>query len=122
MLYKNISKTIFKQNKCWRENDLKGYNDLAKTLTSQMADCRIKPAQETMGDESADCFGTWVKMIEDNEPIGEPSEEYKDVDKINEYISKWFIKPFARVLGMSDLEDNMDSKLVDSINESKGES
>ncbi len=121
-LYQDIARSKLEAEKCRRRSDLKGYSDMIKTISIQMADSNIKPVQKNaIGDENSDCWGTWVRMIEDNEPVGEVSEEYKDVDKIEKYIDKWFIKPFARVLGLTDSEENFDEKLKEAIIESKGD-
>lgn len=110
-LYRDIAKTRLEQEKCRRRNDIKGYADLSKVLSTQMGDGNIKPAQKNaISDENADCWGVWTQMIEENEPVGEASNEYKDVDGIYKYILKWFIKPFGRVLGLTDLEDSFDNK------------
>ena len=46
----------------------------------------------------------WV--IEQERPIGEPCEQFKDVDKISTYITKWFTRQMQRVFDLSTGEED----------------
>lgn len=116
MIYQEISKSRLEGEKSRRNGDLRGYSDMMKVISTLMTDSNIKPVQKNVqGDDNIDCWGNWCKLIEENEPVGEASEEYKDVDGIQKYIFKWFIKPFARVLGLTGADEEIDVKVKESI-------
>ena len=66
-----------------------------------MADANLKP-KELKGESDKDDFslGTWIQRWEETKPIPEPSEEFKDVDGIEKYFNRCFVKPFRKVLGI----------------------
>ena len=52
----------------------------------------MKPSQtndNALADQNT--FGTLIKKWETERPIGEPDEEWKDVDEIERYISTFFL-------------------------------
>ena len=112
-LYQEIASCRLEAEKCKAEGDRKAYAETMKMASQLMGDSNIKPAQKTsLAEEGMDNWGAWVSMIENNEPIGEAMEDYKDVDGIRKYINKWFVRPFGRALGLTsgdeilDYEDN----------------
>ena len=75
--------------------------DSMKSLTDLMANCNLTPRQasETANSSSTQmCLGQLIKRIEDEEPIPEPSEEFKDPDGIRKYISTFFFGHLAKAL------------------------
>lgn len=42
----------------------------------------------------------WIKKVEDEEPIAEVDEEFKDVDGIANYIYKWFTGHLKKMIGL----------------------
>lgn len=122
MIYQEISKSRLEAEKSRRNGDLRGYSDMMKVISTLMTDSNIKPVQKNVqGDDNIDCWGNWCKLIEENEPIGEASEEYQDVDGIRRYINKWFVTPFARVLGLSGADGELNEKVIEAIQEAQKE-
>ena len=100
MLYENISRTQLEAEKSRRSGNLQMYEKMMSTLSKLMGDGNIKPVQEnTVSDDEAS-FGLFIKKIEDEEPIPEPLDEFKDVDGFRKYINEWFVKPFARIFDL----------------------
>lgn len=60
-----------------------------------------KPAPETeeLGEATEKTpFGEWIRQIEEDRPIPEPTDEFKDVDKLKEYIETWFVGGLCNML------------------------
>lgn len=110
MLYEDIAKTRLEADRARKNGNLSLYEKLMNTVSKLMNDANIKPVQETAADnEGLSTWGQWVKKIEEEEPIPEPREEFKDVDRIEKYINKWFVGHFKKILGI-------ESKNISDIN------
>lgn len=72
-----------------------------KALQSLFTDANIKPTQET-GANATDqaTFGTLIRQFENEHPIPEPEEEWKDVDGVRKYMRVWFLGHLSRMLGL----------------------
>lgn len=75
--------------------------DLDKTYQDLLDTANLKPKQ-TNSDALAEdrTFGQLIKIWENENPIPEPSEEFKDVDKIGRYISVFFLGHLAKMVGI----------------------
>lgn len=105
-IYREIAKSTLEAEKCRRSGDRKGYTELLSNISKLMADGNIKPVQNTnTGEEDNNNWSYWVAKIEETEPIGETQENLKDIDNFEKYVNKWFIKPFARVLGLNEKDE-----------------
>lgn len=72
-----------------------------KTLQDLLGSANIKPVQETGANSTEQMtFGTLIKKFENDKPIPEPDEEFKDVDGIMKYISIWFFGHLCKMLGI----------------------
>ena len=110
MLYQNISRTQLEAEKARRNGNPAMYEKMMSTLSKLMGDGNIKPVQENSVSDDEASFGLFIKRIENEEPIPEALEEFKDVDGFKKYIEEWFVKPFARIFdldmqGSSEVED-----------------
>ena len=79
------------------ENTEKLYSQYNATLDS----AALKPKQNvesTLVEQNT--FGTLIKKWENEEPIPEPTEEWKDVDNIVHYISVWFLGHLCKMIGI----------------------
>jgi hypothetical protein len=101
MLYEEMAKTRLEAERARRKGELNTYSKLMSTLSSLANDANIKPIQETGEDGKLATWGEWVKLIEETEPIPEAGEDFQDIDKIEYYFNKFFVKPFARVFGIA---------------------
>jgi hypothetical protein len=87
--------------------DNKSVDKELKTLQDLLGSANIKPAQETGANAVEQAtFGTLIKKYENERPIPEPDEEWKDVDGIRKYISVWFLGHLSRMMGYKN--ENMD--------------
>ena len=76
-------------------------------VSKLMTDGNIKPIQEaSIAEDDTATWGKWINLIEQERPIGEASEQFKDVDKISSYITKWFTRQMQRVFDLSTGEEN----------------
>lgn len=111
MLYENMSRTQLEAEKARRNGNLVAYEKMMTTLSKLMADGNIKPVQESSVSDDDASFGNFINKIENEEPIPEPLEFFKDVDNFRKYVTEWFVKPFARVFELdsdSVLEEDED--------------
>ena len=71
-----------------------------KTLQDLLGSSNLKPVQET-GANAVDqeSFGTLIKKWENERPIPEPDEAWKDVDGIGKYVRTFFLGHLARLFG-----------------------
>lgn len=103
-IYKDLAVNELKKSKCQNSTDYKRYIDIQSAL---MNDANIKPIQDK-GDDSLSTWGLWIKKIEEEEPIPEAIDEFKDVDGILGYIQKFFVKHMSRIFGLE--EDDIDEE------------
>ena len=70
-------------------------------LDKLMNSANLQPKQN-IGNAATDSltFGQLIEKWEEEEPIPEPSEEFKDVDGIGKYIRVWFTGWLSKALGL----------------------
>lgn len=72
-----------------------------KTLQDLLGSSNLKPVQETGANAvEQESFGTLIKKFENERPIPEPDERWKDVDGIGKYLKVWFLGHLARMVGL----------------------
>lgn len=84
--------------------DRKANRDVTKKLESLdklMAAANLQPKQN-VGNAATDSltFGQLIEKWEEEKPIPEPSEEFKDVDGIGKYLRVWFTGWLSKALGL----------------------
>lgn len=84
--------------------DRKASRDVTKKLDALdklMNSARLQPKQN-VDNSAADSltFGQLIEKWENEKPIPEPSEEFKDVDGIGKYIRVWFTGWLSKALGL----------------------
>lgn len=74
------------------------------SLNNLMDSANLKPKQNA-GNASSDTlsYGQQIEKLEMTRPISEPSEEFKDVDRIKKYISTWFLGHIAKAFGLNNV-------------------
>lgn len=85
-----------------------------KTLQDLLGSSNLKPVQETGANSvEHETFGTLIKKWENEHPIPEPDEKWKDVDGILKYITVFFTGHLARMLGKldGDLKDEYEKEM-----------
>ena len=111
MLYENMAKTQLEAEKSRKSGNLVAYEKMMSTLSKLMTDGNIKPVQESGVSDDDACFGQFINKIENEEPIPEPLDSFKDIDGFKKYVTEWFVKPFARVFELdsdSEIGDDED--------------
>ncbi|MEI2465004.1 hypothetical protein [Niallia taxi] len=72
-----------------------------KTLQDLLGSSNLKPVQETGANAvEQETFGTLIKKYENEKPIPEPEERWKDVDKVSKYVRVFFLGHLTRMLGL----------------------
>lgn len=106
-IYKNIAVAQLQADEAIAKGRTNDYKNLMKVISDLMNDAKIKPLQDTgENDGGLSTWGQWVAKIEEEEPIPEPSEEFKDVDNIRKYVDKWFVGHMKRILGITSKIDS----------------
>ena len=111
-LYRSYVITLHKSEEAIHNGNVSEYEKLQRTASAQMNDARIKPLQETGFDENSTAtFGQFMEKIENERPIPEPLDIFKDVDGIKKYITKWFTNQMQRALDLRSKNDDIESVL-----------
>ena len=116
-LFRELSELEVQNSKARQEGDKNAYKNLSELVSKKMSDANIKPAQKKiLGEEDGEILGVMIREIENNEPIAECLPQFKDVDGIESLIVRTFLKPFARVYGLANGEEEIE--LSDEMKES----
>lgn len=111
-IYKNICVARHKSNIAIAKNEVVDFERFRKVISSLMNDAKIKPVQETGFDEgSTASYGQFIEKLENERPIPEATEEFKDVDGIKKYFLKWFTKQMQRALDLRSKNDDIDEEI-----------
>lgn len=109
-IFKSIVIAQLNVQKAQLDGDQKRWTDATKTLQDLMNTAKIQPKQR---DDSAlveqNTFGTLIKRWEEEKPIPEPAEEWKDVDGIKRYIGAYFLGHLSKMFKI----DNEWSEIYD---------
>ena len=72
---------------------------LVKSLQDLLTSSNVKPVQESGANSLEQAsFGVLIKKWENEKPIPEPLDEFKDVDGIKKYMSVWFVGHLSKML------------------------
>lgn len=87
-----------KLKKAFKDNNTIDIEKLRKTISSTEADLNIS-AKQKKDDMGRDTFGNFIKMIENDEPIPEARDEFKDVDGIWGLVKRYVVGYLPVMLG-----------------------
>lgn len=75
---------------------------LVNQFNTSLASANMQPKQKSDSEYLTDnqCFGLKIKEWEDEEPISEVDERFKDVDKIKHYYFVWFLGHLCKMIGL----------------------
>lgn len=92
----------FAQMNLWKaQKSGQSTKDLVKTLNELMDAARLQPKQNVANAANDSLsFGQLIEKWEQEEPIPEPSPEFKDVDGIGKYIRVWFFGHLCKAIGV----------------------
>ena len=82
--------------------------DLTKTFQDLLASANLQPKQtkdNTLAEQNT--FGTLIRKWENEQPIPEPDEEWKDVDGIAKYITVYFLGHLCKMMGIKNSYSRM---------------
>lgn len=83
-----------------KRNEGKDVDKQVKMLNDLMTAAGIKPVQEnSSASAEQDVFGLWIKKLENERPVSDPSPEWADVDGIRKYIQTFLLHPLLRLFG-----------------------
>lgn len=103
LIFRQIAKSLLQGEKALKEGNISGFEKMNNLVSKLMGDNNIKPIQEAnLAEDDSQGWGVWVNRVETERPVGEACEQFKDVDKISSYITKWFTKQMQRVFDLSD--------------------
>ena len=103
LIFRQIAKALLEGEKAIKSGNTAGFEKMNNLVSKLMNDGNIKPIQEaTIAEEDTQCWGVWVNRIETERPVGEAGEQFRDVDKISSYITKWFTKQMQRAFALGD--------------------
>lgn len=99
LLFKRICFKELDINKAQKEG--RDTKELDKTLQELMASMNLKPSQNTSNAlTEAKTFGQLIQKWENEKPIPECEEEFKDIDKIGLYIDVFFKGHLSKMMGL----------------------
>lgn len=92
---------------------------LINQFNTSLASANLQPKQKSDSEMLTDnqCFGMKIKEWENEEPIDEPEERFKDVDGIKHYITVWFLGHLSKMVGLKNkytaaLEDEYNAEVA----------
>ena len=91
----------------------KSTKDIDKSIQDTMSSLGIKPSQSNL-DALADTqtFGQLIERWENERPIPEPTEEFRDVDKIGLYIDVFFKGHLSKMMGLKNAFSSIYEKYI----------
>jgi len=113
LLEMQINKAIQKGDKI--EQLMNAYNTL-------LGSANVKPVQtndNTLAEQNT--LGTLIKKWENEKPIPEPSEDWKDVDRIGKYITIYFLGHLCKMMGIKNSYSRMYEEEMDKYKVNKPE-
>ena len=107
LIFEQIAKCLLRGEKALKKDNDVAFEKMNNMVSKLMTDGNIKPIQEaSVAEDDTATWGKWINLIEQERPIGEPCEQFKDVDKISSYITKWFTRQMQRVFDLSTGEED----------------
>lgn len=97
-----IIRICFKLLDIWKaQRSGKDTSQLDKSLNDLMNAANLQPRQNVANAATDSLtFGQLIEKWEQEKPIPEPAEEFKDVDGIGKYLRVWFAGHLAKALGL----------------------
>ena len=111
LIFEQIAKCLLRGEKALKKDNDVAFEKMNNMVSKLMTDGNIKPIQEaSVAEDDTATWGKWINLIEQERPIGEPCEQFKDVDKISTYITKWFTRQMQRVFFFFICDDDDDDQ------------
>lgn len=111
LLFKRICFKELEIDKAQRDG--KDTKELDATLQNLMGSLNVKPSQKTSKELTDSLtFGQLIDKWEQEKPIPEPEEEFKDVDKIGLYIDVFFKGHLSKMMGLKNAFSSIYEKFM----------
>ena len=125
----NKAQELLFKRVCFKELDIdkaqkagKDTKELDKTLQELLGSLNLKPSQNNSNAlTEAKTFGQLIEKWENEKPIPEPDEEFKDVDKIGLYIDVFFKGHLSKMMGLKNGFSSIYEKFMKKYTVSKPE-
>lgn len=117
----NKAQEILFQRICFKELDIdkaqksgKDTKELDKTLQDLMGSLSVKPNQSSSNAlTEAKTFGQLIDKWEEEQPVPEPEEVFKDVDRIGTLIDVFFKGHLSKMMGLKNAFSSLYEKFMD---------
>lgn len=125
----NKAQELLFKRVCFKELDIdkaqkagRDTKELDKTLQELLGSLNLKPSQNNSNAlTEAKTFGQLIEKWENEKPIPEPEEEFKDVDKIGLYIDVFFKGHLSKMMGLKNGFSSIYEKFMKKYTVSKPE-
>ena len=98
-IFKNIAVAQLVCQRAQTRGSVKEITDSVKMLQDLLSSANLKPSQNNDSKLiEQNTFGTFIKKIENEKPIGRPSQEWEDVDGVKKYIDTFFFGHLCNAL------------------------
>lgn len=105
-IIKDIAISQILKERAIQKNDVSTFNKLSDLLSKKMGDLDVLPSKSKIGDDENVTLGTLIEIIQKNDPIPEPDEEFLDVNKIEKHWGKYFREGWQNVWGLGTGDKN----------------
>lgn len=113
-LVKDLCVLELQKNKALLDGKIDVYQKLIDTCQRTLDRANLTPKQEDANDKNAEKpIGVMIDMFENEMPIPEPYEEWKDVDGIMKLIQVYFIGHLCKMLGLKNKYSHMYEEEMD---------
>ncbi len=118
LLFKRICFKELEIEKAQKEK--RDTKELDKTLQELMGSLQVKPSQSNSNAlTEAKTFGQLISKWEEEKPIPEPDEEFKDVDKMGLYVDVFFKGHLSKMMGLKNAFSSLYDKFIKKYTVSK---
>jgi len=108
MLVRELCIIKLQSNLALQDNNVELYTKLIKTYQDTMKSANLQPLQQDENDKASEKpIGVMIQMFENERPISEPREEWKDVDHIVKYITIYFLGHLCKMLKIKNRYSSM---------------
>lgn len=98
-LFKNLCIVQLMAQRAQQRGNSKEFTEVMKTFQDLLGSSNLKPSQTNDNAlVEQNTFGTLIKRWENEKPIGEPEEEWKDADGIKNYIETFFLGHLCKLV------------------------
>lgn len=97
-LYKTLAIAQLAIQRAQKQGDTKSIASAMKAFQDLLGTANIKPTQDKPMFEEDESFGTLIKKLENERPISEPLDEWKDIDGIQKMTDVFFLGHMAELL------------------------